>query len=137
WIATLGGGLNRLKDGHVTAFQTKDGLFDDNVFTVLEDATGDLWMSSNKGIFRVNKQELEEYAAGRIARLACVSYGTADGMRKAECNGGYQSAGCKARDGTLWFPTIDGLATIDPERILTNPTTPPIYIEHVLVDRQP
>ena len=32
-------------------------------------------------------------------------YGVADGMKSSECNGGYQPAGWKARDGRLWFPT--------------------------------
>jgi hypothetical protein len=35
-------------------------------------------------------------------------------MRSAECNGGFQPAGFKGRDGRLWFPTIAGVATVDP-----------------------
>ena len=35
-------------------------------------------------------------------------------MLNVECNGGFWPAGIKARDGTLWFPTQDGVAVIDP-----------------------
>ncbi len=68
--------------------------------------------------------------------MSSVSYGRADGMRSAECSGFTQPAGWKARDGRLWFPTIEGAVVIDPDRIKTNTIAPPVVIEQVLVDRK-
>jgi diguanylate cyclase (GGDEF)-like protein len=133
WIGTYGGGLTRLKDGRFTAVTEKQGLYDDVIHRILEDGLGDVWMSSNKGIFRVPKRELDEVADGTRERVTPTVYGTADGMRNAECNGG-ASAGTMTRDGKIWFPTIQGVVRIDPEHLPTNRLSPPVAIEEVLVD---
>lgn len=53
WIATKGGGLNRLDKttGDFSHLTTKDGLPDDVVYGILTDAAGNIWGSTNKGIF--------------------------------------------------------------------------------------
>jgi signal transduction histidine kinase len=55
----------------------------------------------------------------------------ADGLKTAQCEGGTQPAGWKGRDGTLWFPTASGVASILPGRIRKNEVPPPVLIEHV------
>jgi PAS domain S-box-containing protein len=136
WIGTFGGGLNRLKDGRFATFTARDGLFDDVIFQILEDDQGNLWMSCNKGIFRVAKQTLDEFAQGKISAITCTVYGTADGMKSRECNGGAQPAGTRTRDGRLWFPTIKGVAVIDPNKLKLNEMLPPVVIEQILVDKK-
>jgi diguanylate cyclase (GGDEF)-like protein len=133
WIGTYGGGLNRLKDGRLTAVTRKQGLFDDVIHRIIEDDRGNVWMSCNKGIFRVAKKELDEVADGKRERLTSIAYGTADGMKSAECNGG-SPAGIRTREGKLWFPTIRGVVRIDPDHLPTNPLKPPVVIEEVRVD---
>jgi len=136
WIGTRGGGLNRLKDGKFTAYTTKEGLFDDSVWQILEDGKGNLWMSCNNGIFRVSMRELNDFAEGKISSINSISYGEPDGMMSKECNGGFQPAGWKSRDGKLWFPTIRGVVMINPENIRTNKLPPPVLIEHVIIDNR-
>lgn len=121
WLGTYGGGLLRLKDGKFVAITTRDGLFDNIVSRILEDDRGNFWMSCNRGIFRVSHKELDDFADGKIASVNSVNYGVADGMKSSECNGGFQPAGWKARDGTLWFPTQKGVAAVDPSQISTIP----------------
>lgn len=135
WIGTYDGGLGRLKRGHFTSYKTRDGLFNNGVFQILEDARGNLWISSNHGIYRVRKQELDEFADGKRTSITSVSYGKNDGMRSAECNGGHWPAGTKTRDGKLWFPTQDGVAVINPESVPRNSVPPPVTIESCLLDR--
>lgn len=137
WIGTLSGGLNRFKGGKFEAFTIKEGLFDDVVYMILEDRIGNLWMSSNKGIFRVSKKELDDFSKGALQSISCIAYGTADGMKSSECNGGNQPAGCQAKDSTLWFPTLKGVAVIDPENIKLNELPPPVLIEQVVIDDHP
>ncbi len=134
WIGTNGGGLNRMKDGRLTAYTTRHGLLDDVVYRVLEDGRNNLWLSCRKGIFHISKKELDDFAGGRISQIAPVAYGTADGMMTRECSGGGDPAGWRGTDGKLWFPTIKGVAMIDPERIRTNTQAPPVVIEQILVD---
>lgn len=134
WIGTYGGGLNRLQDGRFTAYGRKEGLPDTAVSRILEDARGFLWMSGNKGIFRVARSQLNDLAAGRIASVTGISYGTADGMVIDETNGG-QPAGWQSADGRLWFPTIKGLVRFDP--VTAAATPPPVFIERAIVNGQP
>jgi signal transduction histidine kinase/ligand-binding sensor domain-containing protein/CheY-like chemotaxis protein len=134
WIATRGGGLNRFKNGRFATFGTKDGLFDDLVHQVVEDNQGDLWMSSNKGIFRVPKRQLNEFADGLARSIQGKVYGQSDGMKSSECNGIGQPAGYRTLDGRVWFPTLKGVAMIDPTRPLRNELAPPVIIEEVRVN---
>ena len=133
WLGTYGGGLNRLKDGRFTTITTKDGLFDDFISRILEDERGNFWLLGNRGISRVSRRELNDFAEGRALSVAPVSYGVADGMKSSEGNGGFQPAGWRAADGKMWFPTIKGVAVVEPHEI--NSLPPPVRIEQVSVDR--
>lgn len=137
WIGTYDGGLGRFKDGRFVRYTTLDGLFDNGVFQILEDGRGNFWMSCNRGIYRVSKQELNEFAEGRRHTITSIPYGKVDGMRNVECNGGVWPAGIRARDGKLWFPTQDGVAVIDPATVSTDTQPPPVVIEAFVADRLP
>ncbi|MCB1034471.1 MAG: hypothetical protein KDD47_11625, partial [Acidobacteria bacterium] len=134
WAGTYGAGLNRVEDGRVFAFDRSLGLHSDAILQILEDDQGYLWMGSNQGIFRIAKSELDEVARGRRAAVTSSVFGKADGMRAAECNGGYQPSGWKDHAGRLWFPTIRGVVMVDPARLRSNPVPPGLSIESVLVD---
>jgi signal transduction histidine kinase/streptogramin lyase len=134
WIGTYGGGLNRFKDGRFKRISVKDGLFDDFISHIIEDDAGRFWMLSNRGIFHITAQELNDFADGRIESINCISYGIADGMKSSEGNGGDQPAGWKAKDGRLWFTTIKGVVAINPGQ--SNALLPPVKIEQVVLDRQ-
>ncbi len=133
WVGTRGG-LNRLKQGKIDCVTSKEGLFDDIVYQVLEDDGQFLWMSCNKGISRVNKKELEDFLDKKINTFNYISYDEEDGMKSRECNGGTQPAGWKSRSGKLWFPTIKGMAEIDPAHIEINRILPPVMIEEIIAD---
>jgi diguanylate cyclase (GGDEF)-like protein len=132
WAGTSPGGLNRIKDGHITTYSIEQGLFDLTVGAIVEDNEGNLWMTCNKGIYKVSKKELNDYADGRIRAIHSIVYGAADGLRSVECNFAADPSVWKAADGRLWFATTAGIASIDPahSRILTR--TPPLLIEQVL-----
>jgi signal transduction histidine kinase/ligand-binding sensor domain-containing protein len=135
WIGTYDGGLGRYKNGRFSRFTTREGLYDDGVFQILEDRRGYLWMSSNRGIHRASKDDLTAVADGRKALITSLSLGKGDGLLNAECNGGVWPAGAIGPNRTLWFPTQDGVAVIDPETIAVTPRPVPTMIESVLIDR--
>jgi len=137
WFGTYDGGLVRLKGDSFKTISTKDGLFSNGVFQILEDSRGNFWMSSNQGIYRAARQDLNDLAEGRIQSVACVSFGKADGLLNAECNGGRQPAGCKDRAGRVWFPTQQGVAIIDPLAVPINQDRPPVRIEEIAINRKP
>ncbi len=126
WVGTYGGGLNRLKNGELTQIRLSDGLFDDVIHKIIEDQYGYFWMSSNRGIFKVSKSDLNAVADGRLEKLESTVFGLNQGMRNVECNGG-SNAGLITAQGTIWFPTADGVIRVNPsERPQTLINKPPI-----------
>jgi PAS domain S-box-containing protein len=143
WIGADGGGLNRLKDGgganrleqKFSAFTTQAGMLDDTIFQILDDMLGNLWMSSNRGVFRVAKSELKAFADGKLGQLTPQYFNVADGMRSPECNGGFQPAGWRLKDGRLAFPTMKGLAVVNPSRLVVNQVAPRVLVQRFVVDQ--
>lgn len=129
WIGTYDSGLYRLKNGRLTRYTRRDGLHDNGVFQILEDDTGHLWMGSNRGIYRVRRKELNDFAEGRRRSITSFALGIKDGLATLECNGGRQPAGLKTADGRLWFPTMGGLAVVDPRAIRVTAEPPPVIVE--------
>ncbi len=134
WIGTYDSGLSRFKNGKFTNYTIENGLYSNGVFQILEDGRGNFWMSSNQGIYRVSRGQLNDFADGKRQTITSTVFGKSDGMLNTEANGGRQPAGIKARDGKLWFPTQDGAAIIDPEAVAFNPLPPPVVIESVKID---
>jgi signal transduction histidine kinase/ligand-binding sensor domain-containing protein/CheY-like chemotaxis protein len=133
WIGT-DNGLSRFLDGKLVSFRKSEGLCENKFFQILDDDAGNLWTSSNQGICRIPKADLDAVASGRLARVFSTAFNRADGMRVNQCNGSSQPAGARDRSGRLWFPTVKGVAVIDPARIRTNPLPPPIVVEEILAD---
>jgi signal transduction histidine kinase/ligand-binding sensor domain-containing protein len=111
WIGTFGGGLNAFRDGRFLKFTAKDGLLSDNVAAV-EEGGDSLWLSTTRGICRIPKRQLLDFAEHRRKALDPVNYGVEDGLRSAQCAPAYPigAGGMRAADGRLWFTTSRGLA---------------------------
>lgn len=136
WVGTENLGLNRIEvhdggfsEADITVYTKENGLFDNVVHQILPDDRNRFWMSSNRGIFWVEKSQMEEMAAGLRSVITSIGYTEQDGLRNREANGGVQSPGVKARDGTLWFPTQDGVVRVDP--VSLNMLPPPVVIEEI------
>lgn len=132
WLVTSNRGALRFKDGKFTRYTVKEGLADNQMFHILDDGQGNLWFGGNKGIFKVGRQELNDFAEGKINVLNPKIFDTSDGMQSRECNG--VNSALRDRDGKLWFPTVKGAVTVDPSRIAFNPIPPPVSIERSIVD---
>lgn len=136
WIGTYGGGLNRYKDGGFNSYTSRDGLVSDSIYQILEDDDGNLWMSCNLGIFAVSIQDLDDFTAGRRTRIECMAFRESDGMRSRECNGGHPAGLELPGESTLWFPTLRGIAVIDPVNMPINITPPRVVVEAFIVDNE-
>ena len=137
WIGTFRRGLHRLRQGRWTVFRQQDGLFEDTVYSILDDGRGSFWMSSHRGIQQVRRADLEAFGAGRIRRVPTAHFGQGDGMAAADCSGGTQPGARVTRDGRLWFPTVRGFAVLDPSRVPRKRQPPPVVIEEIEVDGEP
>lgn len=129
-------GLHRLDPDteKFTVFTTRQGLFANLVFAIVEDHHGYMWMSSNKGVSRIKKEEMEMVARGEIDRVHAENYVMGEGLKNAECNGGFQPAGWVGKKGNVFFSTSQGLLMIEPGDKKRNRTIPPVYITGVTED---
>jgi signal transduction histidine kinase/ligand-binding sensor domain-containing protein len=143
WVATEDG-LNRFippdpgkSAGQFFTFTTEHGLPDNIVNNIQEDDFGYLWLSGLRGIYRISRQQLNDVASGKRAQVECLALGEADGMLNSECNGGdNQPAGCKDRQGRIWFPTTKGVVVIDPKEVHRNEVPPPVVLEQVKANNE-
>jgi PAS domain S-box-containing protein len=133
WVGTESG-LNLVRNGKVTVLPLKFAVLMTDLFTILKDDGGNLWLSSNQGLGMVSQREL--LAAADSARDSVLVHEmvSLDGRRRIEFNGTSQNAGWKSPDGRLWFPSIKGLVVVDPAHLTSNPLPPPVHIERIVVD---
>ncbi|MBP9946861.1 MAG: diguanylate cyclase [Vicinamibacteria bacterium] len=137
YVGTIGSGLFiRHGERDFRAVTTREGLLDDSIWSILDDGRGRFWLLSDRGVFRVAKQDLLEFADGRLPRVrpnAVVD--TTNGLKSRECNGGGGPAGFLTRDGRVLAPTGAGVAIIEPRLLISNAPPPPVQVEEVVVDR--
>jgi ligand-binding sensor domain-containing protein/signal transduction histidine kinase len=127
WVGTSGHGLARFAQGHWTSFAASDGLAGDDIGYLIEDDLGYLWIGSYEGLTRVGEESLAA-AADKDKKVSCRVF------LSRECSAGAQPAATRAHDGKLWFPTIQGLVSVNPEDLKPDTNPPPVIIESVLVD---
>jgi signal transduction histidine kinase/ligand-binding sensor domain-containing protein len=135
WVSTAFDGILRIEGSKQFWIQAKDGLPANDTAGILEDADGYFWIGSRVGIFRVKKQELNDLAYGRTKRITASHFGRRDGLNAADTAGFGQPKGFVDSDGALWFPTADGLATIDPRQLGSNAAPAPPEIESCILDQ--
>lgn len=109
WVGSYGGGLTRIENGSITVINEKSGLSENIVSRILEDQHGRIWMLGNMGLFMTSRKMLNDYAAGDINQINCIFLNESDGMREGNGAG----IGAISIDGKSWWPTINGIASIE------------------------
>jgi len=130
WVGSSGHGLaHRSPKGEWKTFSsTLNGLANDDINSLAEDAAGNLWIGSYEGLVRVEKSSIADVLAGAARTLSCRTF------LARECMAGAQPSALRAADGRLWFPTIEGPVAVNPAELKLNTNPPPVVIESVLVD---
>jgi signal transduction histidine kinase/ligand-binding sensor domain-containing protein/CheY-like chemotaxis protein len=104
-------------------YDQKNGLVDNVIYTILEDETGKIWMSTNNGLCRFTPS---------TGQGAC--FYKSDGLLS---NQFYWMAACKSRDGRLYFGNIEGMNAVVPSRIQTNDYMPTVKLISLQVLNEP
>jgi signal transduction histidine kinase/ligand-binding sensor domain-containing protein/CheY-like chemotaxis protein len=132
WVSTAAT-VWRIRGSSVFPFDRPRGLPSDKAFAILDDGSGRLWMTSNKGLRAVRIADLEAFADGRLDALPSRLFGASDGMSSAECMLAGPGA-VRLADGTLWFSTTAGVVRVDPARLQHNTLAPPVLVEAVAMN---
>ena len=137
WLTTAGNGLKRVDHENITSYSQDQGLFNETIWAILEDDQNYFWISSNRGIFKVAKGELNAFANGQLSQINSISYDAEDGS-SAECNGGSQNPALKTSKGELLFACWRGVVIAgSTRRFPQNDFAPPVVIEKVILNGEP
>ena len=130
WIGTQGAGLNRWEPaarqahmGRFKRYDTRDGLPSAVINGILEDDSGNLWISTNRGISRFSP-ETEVFK----------NYDATDGLQSLEFNHG---AFFRATDGEMFFGGSNGFNSFYPQLVRENPHPPDVALTAFLKFNQP
>ncbi len=134
WAATLSSGIVVKTEKGIVELNEATGLYNNTVHDIVQDANGAYWFSTNRGIFTILEKDADKFLSGASDRLSYRLFKEEDGMPAGECNGGSQPSVIKSSDGTLWFPTIRGVVTIDPSKIEQRVELPPVTIVNAIID---
>ncbi len=126
WVGTSGGlsAMDRTnKDGVFRNYTMKHGLPSNVIYSILDDDKGNLWISTNFGICRLNP------STGEVKR-----YFQFNGLQSNEFTGG---AGLKLKSGELLFGGTNGFNIFWPDSIQESKFSPGIEITSFKVFNQP
>lgn len=126
WVATKGGGLNCLNKStqqfvHIT---TKEGLCNNVVYGLLHDGSGNIWGSTNNGIFCLLKERQDQQGKWLFRHFTKVS-----GLQDDEFNTG---AYAQLSNGYLAFGGVNGVNIFNPATVLQSGFTPKVFITKIL-----
>lgn len=125
WIATEDRGIILIDKhkGEISTYGEPEGLVSRMAYCILEDNNANLWISTANGLSCFNP-ETEEF----------TNYGTQDGLHGNQFL--YNSA-WKKPNGELLFGGMHGLNIFNPENIVQNNYTPPVYITGLKIFNEP
>jgi signal transduction histidine kinase/ligand-binding sensor domain-containing protein len=137
WAATEGGGLSRIKNGHIATLTTRNGLPCDAIHWSMEDDDRSLWLYTACGVVRITRSELDAWIADTNHRVETTVWDAADGVRlRSVAAGAFGPLVTKSADGKLWFFTGEGVQVIDPHHLPDNKLPPPVHIENIVADHK-
>ncbi|CAM3590733.1 two-component regulator propeller domain-containing protein [Zobellia roscoffensis] len=115
WIGTNGGGVCKYnsQEDTFTWYGQKDGLGQGTIASIQEDDNGDIWLSGNNGISRLNVEK-EDFK----------NFNVHDGLLANDFN--YNSA-YKDDSGILYFGSYEGVNSINPKKLSFNNILPRVY----------
>ncbi len=125
----------RIADKQVIHYMKREGLFDRFASHIEGGDDGNLWISTEDGLYAVSQKDLDDFADGRTKSVSSTRYGLPDGMNTTEAsNTATQPGGCRTPDGKLWFTTRKGIVVVDPMHRIRNDLIPPVMLETVVAD---
>jgi ligand-binding sensor domain-containing protein/signal transduction histidine kinase/DNA-binding response OmpR family regulator len=128
WFGNYGNGFSKFvsaennKEDHFVNFDESHGLSNNVVYGILEDNSGNLWLSTDYGLskFDVKTQRFKNYY-------------TSDGLKN---NQYYWSAFHKNKNGRLYFGGVNGLNFFSPDSLYDKVTEPALVINEIRVNNR-
>lgn len=136
WVGTSVSGISRIKANAIFNFNERNGLYANTIKKLLYNGKGTFWVTSEQGVFTLEKNNLNDVAAGKAGKLVFNLFGKKDGMQSDEFNAVADNAGCISRSGKIYAPSNEGIVIIDPAVLQKPADLPCIYIDEVFVNNK-
>lgn len=131
WAATREG-LLRWKEGARKLLTARNGLPCDDIYTLVNDGAGSLWLYTSCGIIVLATADLENWWVKPDSKVNPRIFDVFDGAQPGLSP--MQPQASRSADGRLWFANDSVLQMIDPSRIGANLLPPPLHIQRIVVD---
>jgi signal transduction histidine kinase len=133
WVTTYGDGIYRLS-GHQFIQMPFDRMeYIRHAHCIMEDSLHHFWISTNRGLFRLRRQELDAYIPGK-PDPGYYYFNYSDGLVSNEFNGSCFPCANRDTDGSLSFPSMKGVVYFNPERTGIQNITHPLLVDEILCD---
>lgn len=125
WVGTEGGGLSYF-DRHRARFYpvtTANGLPDNVVHAILEDGDGNIWGSTDNGLFKIRRPAIVQLL--HPSHLKITIYNANNGLSSNQFS---TNAALRTSSGRLLFGGVNGLTLFSPRFLLRNAYIPPVVL---------
>lgn len=137
WVGTTGKGFYAIRQGRVVKLPLdKKGSLKD-VHSFMEDHRGFMWMSTNNGLFRCRKADLDLFMSGKASEVYYQCFKQESGFNTNEFNGSCTPSAVVLGNGKFSFPSIDGLVQFYPDAIQELLPVNKIMVDKLLIDGKP
>jgi signal transduction histidine kinase len=133
WITTYTSGFFLLKENKLTRFPLDKQQHLASAHCIFEDKNGFFWITTNRGLFQIKKSDLLAYVKKPFIPYYHY-YAKSAGFKTNEFNGGCQPCAVRMRDGTVSFPSINGLVWFVPEHIKAELPSGQIFIDNLNIN---
>ena len=133
WGATQDGAF-LWREGKEQILDTHNGLGCDDIYTLLQDDNGLLWLDTQCGFVVIAQSEIYRWWQQPDIQIKIRTLDVFDGAQPGLTN--FRPEGSKGLDGKLWFANENVLQTVDPEHLDTNKVPPPVQVEQIVADQK-
>lgn len=134
WIGYAGKGIGHLKNGKYTIFTVEQGLFDNYISQIQDDGLGSLWITANRGLFKVSMEDFLSRSHSTTSKIICRVFTRDDGLPSFQPDRDYSPDSCRTPDGNLYFAANNGLLKVKPKSFRDGTLPPPVILEKVSID---
>lgn len=136
WITTYEEGLFLFDGKTLTKFPPDKNKYLLTAHCILEDKKGFFWITTNKGLFQVARQDLLNYAQHQQREIFYLYYEKSNGFLTNEFNGGCEPCGVKLQSGYFSFPSLNGLVWFKPDSLRAELPDKKIFVNKIEINRE-
>lgn len=128
WIGTFGGGLNKYiegtsnNNGTFVSYTVENGLPNNTIKQIIEDNSGNLWITTNNGVCRMNPTDIR-----------MINFDIYDGLQDMEF---VDLSGCKLHDGEILIGGVKGFNAFYPEDVKEDSIPPKIVLTDFYISNE-